>query len=257
MDPVTAVEAVSTLVTGAELASKVSVNKIAYAWNKHFRRRIKVLVYGDSGVGKTQFLNTLTGNNAYLPQRTRMIQKHRLTLSSGRVIDFMDTPGHQTNIRIRNNALDDMTRGKIDGIINIVDYGYQDSDELQTNPDRAFNVDSGEVKESFLKDNRKLEITRTEEFLSRINPGVKVNWIITLINKADIWFSEKEDVYRHYMEGEYGKKLGELTHSVRLYTVPFCSVITPFANREMRLVFSERDKKSMFDNLTAHLESLL
>lgn len=257
MDPVSAVETFSTLVTGVEIASKIKVNRIKFIWNKYCRPRIRVLIYGDSGVGKTQFLNTLTGNNAYTVQRTRSVQKYFLTLSSGRVVEFLDTPGHQTAGVIRGETLDEMTRGKINGIINLVDYGYQDSDELQKNPDRAFNVDTKDVKESFLNENRKLEMSRTEEFVGRINPGVKIDWIITVINKADVWFSDKDDVLKHYTQGEYAKLLSSLVHSVKLYTLPFCSVITPFANREMRLVLSERDKKGMFEILVAHIESIL
>lgn len=250
-----AVGALSTLVTGAELVSKTG--KVKYLWNKYLRGRTRVLVYGDSGVGKSQFLNTLTGNNAYVTQRTRMNEKYILTLASGRVIEFIDTPGHQTASVIRKTALDYLTKGKIDGIINLVNYGYQDSEELQSHPEKVFNVDTKEVKSSFLNDNRKLEIARTEEFLDRLTPGVHLNWIITVVNKADIWFANKKDVYEYYTEGEYGQKLASLIHSVKLYTAPFCSVITPFANREMKLIFSERDKKQMFDTLTHHLDTLI
>lgn len=257
MDPATAVSTFSTLVTSIELATKVRKRGVIRFLNKYFRRKIKVLVYGDSGVGKTQFLNTLTGKNVYSTNRTRVVQKYHLTLSSGRVIEFLDTPGHKTNVLVRNSTLDDMTRGRIDGIINLVDYGYQDSDELQTDPSKAFNAGTDDVKDSFLRDNRLLEIKRTEEFLNRITPGVKVDWIITVINKADIWYADKEKVYKYYTEGTYGKKVSELSHSVKLYTVPFCSVITPFANRRMQLIFSDRDKKSMFDTLTFHIESIL
>lgn len=257
MDAAVVLKATSILITSVNLASKVKVSKVRYAWNRCFSKKIRVLVYGDSGVGKTQFLNTLTGKNVYTVQRTRAVQKFTLTLSDGKVVEFLDTPGHQTAGVIRGGTLDEMTRGKIDGIINLVDFGYQDSDELQKNPDRVFNVDTKEVKESFLNENRKLEMSRTEEFVGRIIPGVKIDWIITVINKADVWFAEKEDVYKHYTEGEYGRLLSSLIHSVKLYTLPFCSVITPFANREMRLVFSERDKKGMFETLVAHLESII
>ena len=250
-------EVFSTLVTGAELASRINVGRIKYFWNKFIRRPVKVLLYGDSGVGKTQFLNTLTGNNIYSTQRTRVTQKRKLILSSGRKIIFLDTPGHQSAEMHRGEILNQISRGKIRGVINVVNYGYQDSLELQEHPDTAFNVDTKEVKLSFLKENRKLEITRTKEFISRITPNIKLDWVITVINKADIWYSNKEEVYNYYSKGEYGKELAKLMHSVTLFTVPFCSVITPFANREMRLIFSEREKKTLFDNITVHLENLV
>lgn len=255
MDPANAVNTISTLVTGVELLEK-KVSRIQFYCNKYFKRKIRILVYGDSGVGKTQFLNTLTGNNAYIPQRTRIPKKYELTLSSGREIQLIDTPGHQSTEIARNITLDDMTRGKIDGIINLVNYGYQDSDELQKDPGRVFNVDTKEVKPSFLRDNMKLEITRTQEFLKRLNPGVNIDWIITVINKADIWYSVKDDVYEYYTQGPYNDMMSEFEHSVKLFVIPFCSVITPFANMEMKLIYSERDKKNMYDSLVAHLNTL-
>lgn len=254
MDPI---DVVSTLVTGAELVSKVKISKFRYCWNRLFKSKVKVIVYGDSGVGKTQFLNTITGRNAYTPQRTRRPQKLEMTLSTGRVVEFCDTPGHQSSYQLRSSSLDDLTRQKIKGIINIVNYGYQDADDLQMDPSRAFNVDTGEVKDSFLRANRQLEIKRTKEILSRVNPNVKPDWIITLVNKADVWYSQRNDVYKYYMDGEYGEMINRLEYSVKLFVVPFCSVITPFANREMRLIFSERDKKQMFDVFIDHLESLI
>lgn len=72
-----------------------------------------------------------------------------------------------------------------------------------------------------------------------------------------MWYTDKDKVYSHYCEGEYAKSLLGLEFKAKLFTIPFCSVITPFANQEMRLVFSERDKKGMFETLVAHLESIL
>lgn len=257
MNPLSAIDVASTIVNGVELASTVKTKKIKYIWNRYFRRTIRVIVYGDSGVGKTQFLNTLTGRNTYTPDRTRFVSKFELTLSSGRKIEFLDTPGHQSSKIARLHALDYIAKGKVDGIINLVDYGYQDGEEMEKQLETAFNVDTNQVKDSFLRENRLLELNRTKEFLDRINPNTRVGWIITVVNKADVWYSNINEILEYYKEGEYGKELKQYSHTVHLDTLPFCSVITPYANRKMLLEFSERDKIRFYNSLLEEFEQLI
>lgn len=252
------ISAASTVVDAAELAS-ISGSKIVRFFNKHFRSKIRVLVYGDSGVGKTQFLKTLTGNNAYstVPKRTRQLQHYSLTLASGRQVELIDTPGHHTNRYERNTALNDMVRGRVDGIINLVDYGYQDSELVQDNPEAVFQTGTSTVKQEYLRNNRKMEISRTKEFIERIGPDVNVKWIITVINKADVWDSERDTVINYYCNEDYHEAIQELEHSVQMVVNPFCSVITPFGNKEMTLTYSERDKQRDYKDLIMVLEEFI
>lgn len=253
----------SEVITGASTIVKTAdlvVNKKRFFRRgfNYLRKRIKVIVYGDSGVGKTQFLLTLTGKDSYTaPQRTRQLRHHDLILNSGRRVRFIDTPGHKTSQLIRNDALDEMTKGHIDGIINLVDYGYQDSEQLHNYPDQAFQVGSSIVRAEYLRDNRKLEIERTKEVVGRISSKVKVKWFITLINKADVWNDIREDVIGYYEGDDYQKSMENLEHAVSVTTCPFCSVITPFGNKMMQLTYGERDKRKDYDNLIKTLEEFI
>lgn len=173
-------------------------------------------------------------------------------------MQFSDTSGHRTVNGGRKKLLNLMTNNKVVGVINIVNYGYQYTEELAEDWNRVFKVGAKEVKQSFLKENRKREIQRTEELLERISPDLKkIKWIITVINKADVWYDDKEEVIKYYTEGDYGEIIKKLSHKVDIYTAPFCSVIAPFANRPMQLVYSERDKKIMFDTFCEHLNSII
>ena len=251
------VTGVATVVDAVSLVDK-NTNRFRFYFNKYFKRRINVLVYGDSGVGKTQFLLTLTGKNSYTaPLRTRHLEHHDFMLWSGRRIRLIDTPGHKTSVLIRGQALDEMTKGTVDGIINLVDYGYQDSEQLQDDPDKAFKVGTSDVKEEYLKENRRLEKERTQEIISRINGNVKPKWFITLINKADIWNDKRSEVISYYEAGEFNTIMEHLEHATNVTTCAFCSVITPFGNKPMQISYGERDKRADYDNLIRTIEEFV
>jgi len=224
-----------------------------------FTRRIRIAVYGDSGVGKSQFLRMVTGNNSYLSvsERTRSLEYHNVTLRSGRKIQLIDMPGHESNKAVRDKILNDITRGKIDGVINVVDYGYQDSELLQKDPSTAFKTGTNDVKPEYLRDNRKREIMRTQEFIDRIGPDVKLKWVITVINKADVWHRQRQDIIDYYTSGEYYNTIRTIEKACSLEVRPLCSVITPFGNKEMVLTYCERDKVSDFESLLSLIEEII
>lgn len=258
MEPVSDTIAVASTVVDTLTLAEKSRKGIKYYFNKFLRRKIKVLVYGDSGVGKTQFLMTITGKNSYIaPTRTRQVQHYDLVLRSGRKVRFIDTPGHKSTQKARNQALNAMTKGKVDGIINLVDYGYQDSEQVQENLDKVFRSGSNDVKEEYLRDNRKLEIDRTREVISRISADVTIKWFITLINKADVWNEKRQEVIGYYEGEEFKEVMENLEHATTVTTCPFCSVITPFGNRPMKLTYSERNKKADYDNLIVTIEEFI
>lgn len=239
-----------------EVADLSTKDKAKILANKLFTKRIKVAVYGDSGVGKSQFLRMITGKNSYLlvSERTRNIERHNVTLRSGRKLQLIDMPGHESNKTVRDQILNEITRGKIDGVINIVDYGYQDSELLQADPSSAFKTGSNEVKPEYLRDNRKREIKRTQEFIDRIGPDVRLKWVITVINKADVWHKERKEVIDYYTSGEYYTITQAIEKVCTLDVRPLCSVITPFGNKEMILTYGERDKVSDFESLLSLIE---
>lgn len=240
----------------AEMSKKERAQKLI---NTLFTRRIRIAVYGDSGVGKSQFLRMMTGKNSYLSvsERTRSIERHNVILRSGRKIQFIDMPGHESNKAVRDKILNDIIRGKIDGIINVVDYGYQDSELLQKDPSTAFKAGTNEVRPEYLRDNRKREIRRTQEFIERIGPDVSLKWVITVINKADVWHSQREEIIDYYTTGEYYNTVRAIEKACSLEVRPLCSVITPFGNKEMMLTYCERDKVSDFESLLSLIEEII
>lgn len=230
------------------------LGKLTYFVNYYFRSPIRVIIFGESGTGKTHFINSLL-HNPLTKGRTRLTEQKKLILKNGRKIVFYDTPGHQTLQEQRYKISEFISKKKITGIINVVSYGYNESDTADGIS--IFKVGTDEVKEEYLKENRKREISQLDDWMRYINSDNKVRWIITIINKADIWYENKSNVLSYYEEGEYAKALVPLGHCCMLYSYPYCSVISPFCDRPMILYMGERQKVDMCETLTSELINIV
>lgn len=144
-----------------------------------------------------------------------------------------------------------LAKGEIDGIINIVNYGYQSTEK--TIVDTVFKVGTIEVKEEYLRENRKRELEQIKEWMEFVNAKGKVRWILTVVNKADIWYRKFDEVMDYYQRGAYFQQITELHHVADLPIFPFCSIITPFCGRPMILAMSEKEKREMHDALYEEL----
>lgn len=214
---------------------------------KFFAPHKKVILYGESGAGKTQFLQTILGNGVIVGSRTYDGYSENLVLEDGHIIEFIDTPGHQSLKPARKNMITMLAKGEIDGIINMVNYGYL-STEL-TPLDTVFKVGSNEVKEEYLRENRKRELEQVKEWMEFVNANGKVRWILTVVNKADIWYANYNDVLDYYRQGDYYKQIEALHHVADLPIFPFCSIIRPFCGRPMLLAMGEAEKRDMHSAL--------
>ncbi len=193
----------------AALSIRKIIKKGIYYWNYCVHKPVKVLVLGSSGSGKTQFLNSLLGIPMLEDNRTQVPKSKYYIFENGRKIEFVDLPGHVTLRPARNKFMDEITTNKIKGIINVVNYGYNDVEENDVD---VFKTGENEIKAAYLRDNRKNELNQLSEWLVRIHSDKnnKLEWIITIINKADIWYSQKDEVKKYYEEGEYANEFVEV-----------------------------------------------
>ena len=246
----------NAIITGIKVLVSVHkwINKCIYIWNYCVHKPTKVLVLGVSGSGKTQFLNSFLGIPMLEDNRTYVPVKKYYIFENGRKIQFVDLPGHAPYISTRQKYIDDITKNKIKGIINVVNYGYNDA---EVNDADVFKAGENEIKSAYLKNNRKNELNQLKEWLVRIHSESKPEWIVTIVNKADIWYEKKDDVMSYYEVGEYGKEFIEVKRVTNHYVFQYCSVINPFGGRPMIIVMSERTKNEMQKHLKESLLSLI
>lgn len=219
--------------------------KAQYWFIYYFRSPINVILFGESGTGKSQLANCIIGSNNPSNKRTRITTKQTFVLPNGRRINIIDTPGHKTYTLQRQELCHKfIVKNKIKGIINIVSYGYHETDVADEV--RIFKNNTSEVKEEYLRENRNREIAQVDEWINYLN-NKNIRWIITIINKADIWYQNHSAVKDFYEKGEYGVKLNQISRLCPRHTFIYCSIIAPFYNKPMTIVFGE-DKKMVINN---------
>ncbi|MGH9846277.1 MAG: GTPase [Blastocatellia bacterium] len=99
------------------------------------RKKHRVVVLGATGIGKTAFLESLTET---LPRaiesmnRTVFNEKRRIKISKDLFI-FTDTPGHRMYTKRRLEAIKEVLKmeGGVEGIINVVSYGYHEASSVR------------------------------------------------------------------------------------------------------------------------------
>lgn len=57
--------------------------------------------------------------------------------------------------------------------------------------------------------------------------GGSAKYVITLVSKADLWWTQRDEVIAYYEEGKYFQALNEAT-DIHHIVLPYCSVIRMF-----------------------------
>lgn len=252
MDAITALE-VTLKAAEAAKEAKENYSKIKRLFH-YVLPPIKVLIVGESGSGKTQFLSSIRDKKEFVESRTKVSNKKTLVLPNGRRVEFCDTPGHQSLKTERGRNVNEIANGKYDGIINIVCYGYQSAEGIDTS-----NIyQGGVIKEDFLEQNRSKELKQMQEWLERIYAESHVKWVLTIVNKADVWWEDYEEVMAYYEGGsEYDSNLQKISRVSSISILPYCSVINPLFGKPMTIIIGEKMKYAMYEQFQRHLIDLI
>lgn len=223
------------------IAEQENRNKLAKWYNLLTKKRKTILLLGSSGGGKSQFVDSLAQRKGVrVVPRTHETEPTKINLFDN-PIQFRDTPGHINKKQLRRDELDSSVRKPIEGIINVVSYGYHEAPKAG----REIAVKNKEIDLNFLKTNRDLEIEQVSEWITRISPNKNVKWIINLVTKADLWWDEYDDVIEYYENGKFGQKIKGLGDHMPIYTLPYCSIIKPFFNLPTSGHFGDIEKEAL------------
>ena len=160
--------------TGGTVIDEKKRNQFILKMKWLITKRKKIVVFGISGAGKSQFINSLK-KCLEIPTRTLTTDKTSHDIEEFPIV-FIDTPGHGERVFERKKEITNILKNGVGGIINVVSYGYEENPDSQVG-DIFDSKDN--VKESFLKLNRKVEIERLAEWVPQISP-TDIHWIINL-----------------------------------------------------------------------------
>lgn len=235
--------------TSMKLAKSVSNTK--YLFNS-LRPSLKIAVFGSSGSGKSSFLSNIYGR-PYDGESTQFTKIISYQLPNGRRIKFYDCPGQKSYVNERQKIKKQIMNGKYHAIINVVCYGYNITGSAKV---KVIGPD-GLVRPQFLEDNKRVELDQLKEWIGDINTDTKIKWILTLVNKIDLWKDIEEDVKEYYSNSEYSRQFDGLNRFCKIHTNYYCSIIDGFADMAIQLKITEKDKYKLHEDLIFNIENFI
>lgn len=219
---------------------------------------VTVILLGASGVGKTALLKSLKNEMAStrLMDRTRTIESVKGKIKNIS-FEILDTPGQEGFELIRSEAMEIGKRSEYLGIIHVVCYGYHQTIADSINQP----VLNGSPNPSYLYEKRILEINEFKKWVGGQSSLIDyAKWLMTLVNKADIWWSNtnNQQIINYYKEGQYQKTLStSIAKSIPVnQTLPFCATNEGFYNCRMSGHYTDTIKHTHFDALIQNILNL-
>jgi 50S ribosome-binding GTPase len=213
-----------------------------------------ILLVGASGTGKSSFRDHIFGETTEISRydRTTVIMP-RLGKLRKELINVIDTPGQNYDRaqRERRKAIFQAQQSKKLGIINVVSFGYHEGlAEVRE------AVDDGAARQEFLAASREEEFNQLREWTPVLcGEGGAAKWIITLVSKADLWWTpnKEQDVMLHYSSGRYFERLGN-AQRINHVVLPYCSIHKLFyGHAPMTGFYSDDLRNSHHIDLVAHI----
>lgn len=234
---------------GKQLFEKPTIKKLL----NFFKAKHKIIVLGSTGVGKTQFIHSFIENLQFVAIKNRtLFPRKLLTEILDKQIEFFDNPGEIAKSEERRQSFMETFNDKnYKGIINVVSYGYHETG--YENED----IKNAETKAAFLTRHREIELQHLTEWLPTAFIS-QTKWIITLVNKADIWQANNKEVIEYYKNGEYAKAFENSRMTQRHIMLPYCATIQSFMHQKQQdFLFSDTEKYAMKQYFTENLIELL
>lgn len=197
-----------------EAALGKTVEKLLRRWRKR-----NILVLGFTGVGKTSLLRYMFGLQSQDEGQPTTRANRYIFKIGDTTFRAVDTPGHPTFKDLLDTEIDSLLGGTYHGVINVTAFGYSQPQHgrplrEEDNPYTPV-LKGGRPNPRYLERTRELEIEYMQAWASLLDPRAKLKWVLTVVNKLDLWMSSEEAVVEHYgPTGAYGQRLTNLIGDV-------------------------------------------
>jgi len=208
-----------------------------------------ILILGRSNVGKTVFLDALSGktNDPFYekPKSSKLADKEAIKVGNWHSL-VRTVPGQESIDRDQTITEAFDKAEKLEGIIYITDWGYTNYRD-ETLSKKLIEEDSIDTIKALRKKNLKAELEDfkaiSKEIQKVFRNGKSINWLLIIVSKADLFYSEKElnraeKYYHPIYEGKFSRLLRKLQNTVgidrlKIKAIPFCSFPEDFEWNEI------------------------
>jgi hypothetical protein len=219
------IEPVTTALSGLELASELAKSStLIRKQSKRLLHRIRngkavIPIFGAGGVGKTTVSRLLVGDNplsitaAYEPSANVETRELRGNVPG----TLLTAPGQMERVRPHWPGLfKRLATGESFGFINVVAYGYH-SFQLSSYKEHEVYADgmsANDFAKAYTASRRTVELQLLQTVIEGLSAVTKPVWMVTLVNKQDLWWKDQRAVRKHYAEGEYNTKVSEIEKAI-------------------------------------------
>lgn len=207
-------EAVSIATTA--LKHRRDIRKwLAQLWKRLTKGRVRIVVFGAAGAGKTSLGRLLAGEDVR-PEYRESTQPETFELDGAARCTVLVPPGQKS---LRAATWDDLVRqvtaGESTIIIHVVSWGLNAIEPLPVRGLEGFEegMASEEVVRRFAERQRAQEIETLREYGAHFGNAPRTLSMLTVVTKQDLWWDHRDEVRRHY-EGPYAEAVDELRQRV-------------------------------------------
>lgn len=182
--------------------------------------KCQIIIFGAGGVGKSTVGSAIVRSDflAGSTEYEESMLPENMALPGKVPGNILIVPGQieRANRHWPQIIATKIVNGRSNGIINVVSYGFA-SFSIQTFKEHDLYEDGMSASDFiniYTSYRREIEIDLLIKLIDGLKGMQGSMWMVTLVNKQDLWWSDKNKVIEHYTNGKYGQLIAELQHTV-------------------------------------------
>lgn len=178
-------------------------------WKLVTNGRLRVVVFGAGGVGKSTVGKLLSGKLSeaeVVKNYDESTNTEDFSLKGTLLSNIKVAPGQERRQWAWPELIKMISSGNVNGIINVVAWGHHSVIGLSSFTEHKLyrsGMSKQEFVELYLDSQREREIKQLATLMPHISMCKANMWMISLVTKQDLWWNHRDRVKTHYSDGAY------------------------------------------------------